>query len=123
MAQVLDSSVWVALFLDFDTQHQKASQILEKLKDTVYVPYCVVSEVTTVLAYKHSKKQADNFIRFIESNRDLILLNDNMEEEMKFYALLKSKISFTDAALMFLSRKLKANLITFDKHLERLNKK
>ena len=62
MAYLLDSSVWVALFLDFDTQHKKAEQLFEKLSGTIYVPYCVASEVITVLTYKHSKEQADNFI-------------------------------------------------------------
>ena len=82
-----------------------------------------MNEVATILAYKHSKEQADNFIRFIEITQDLISLDDHMEEEMKFYVSLKSRISFTDAVLLFLSNKLKANLLTFDKQLERLNKK
>ena len=123
MAQVLDSSVWVALFLDFDTQHEKAKHLFEKLKGAIYVPYCVVNEVVTILAYKHSKEQADDFTRFIESNQDLILLDDHAEEEMRFYSSQKARISFTDAALLFWSNKLKANLLTFDKQLERLNKK
>jgi len=123
MTHLLDSSVWVALFLDFDTQHEKAKHLFEKLKGTIYVPYCVVNEVVTILAYKHSKEQADSFVRFIESNQDLILLDDILREEIKFYVSLKARVFFTDAALLFLSSKLKAELVTFDKQLKRLNKK
>ena len=123
MAHLLDSSVWVALFLDFDTQHKKAEQWFEKLRDTIYVPYCVASEVITVLAYKHSKKQADNFIAFIENNRTILLFDDNFRDELSFYKLMRAKVSFTDAALLFLSKKLEAKLVTFDKQLERLSKK
>lgn len=123
MAHLLDSSVWIALFLDFDTQHKKAEQVFEALKGTLYVPYCVASEVITVLAYKHSKEQANNFVTFIENNRGILLFDDNFRDELTFYKPLGAKISFTDAALLFLSRKLEAKLITFDKQLDRLNKK
>ena len=29
---ILDSSVWIALFLDFDTQHEKAREVFEFLR-------------------------------------------------------------------------------------------
>ena len=123
MTHLLDSSVWVALFLDFDSQHKKAKSVFNALKGVMYVPYCVASETATVLAYKHSKEQADNFIRFIENNQDVLLLDDSIEEEMGFYTSVSAKISFTDAALVFLSGKLKANLVTFDKQLKKLPRK
>lgn len=122
MAHLLDSSVWISLFLDFDTHHKKAERILKELRGTIYVPYCVVSEVVTILAYKHSKKQADNFIAFIENNRDILLFDDTITEEIDFYKSVQAKISFTDAALLFLTKKVEAKLITFDKQLASLNK-
>ena len=62
---VLDSSVWVALFLDADTNHEKAAEIFDSIPRRVYVPYVVLSEVATTLAYKHSKRQADKFLQFV----------------------------------------------------------
>jgi len=123
MAYLLDSSVWVALFLDFDTQHRKAERLLPKLKGTLYAPYCVVSEVVTILAYKHSKEQADNFLAFIENNRDVALVDDRLAEEIAFYKSVSAQISFADAALLFLSKRLKANLVTFDRQMERMSRK
>lgn len=123
MAHLLDSSVWVALFLDFDTQHKKAERIFEGVRGTIYAPYCVVNETVTVLAYKHSKEQADNFIAFIENNRDILPFDDGLRDELLFYKSIKARISFTDAALLFLSKKLEAKLVTFDKQLENLSKK
>lgn len=123
MAYIVDTSVWVALFLDFDVEHQKARRILDRIRDTIYVPYCVISETATVLAYKHSKKQADNFLVYIENNRDLILINNEIAEELNFYKSLPHKISFADSALILLSRKLNAELITFDRQLLRIAKK
>ncbi|MBI2113419.1 MAG: type II toxin-antitoxin system VapC family toxin [Candidatus Wildermuthbacteria bacterium] len=120
MVNLVDSSLWVALFLDFDTQHEKAKKLFSKINGKMHVPYCVVNEVVTVLAYKHSKEQANQFISFIEENQDVKFLDDNLQEEMAFYTSLSSRISFTDAALLLLSKKAKAKIITFDKQLVRL---
>ena len=123
MAHLVDSSVWVALFLDFDTQHHKAEQAILKLSGVIYVPYCVIAEVATILAYKHSKQLANNFIEYIHDNKDIKIINNDALDEIDFYAALPHKISFVDAALLFLSSKLDAKLTTFDKQLERIAKK
>ena len=120
MRNLIDSSVWVALFLDFDTQHQRAQKVFDGLSGKVYLPYCVVSEVTTILAYKHSKEQSNRFIEFVGDNKDIMLVDNVLSEELKYYTSVSARISFTDAALLYLRQKLKAKLITFDKQLERL---
>jgi predicted nucleic acid-binding protein len=123
MGPLVDSSVWIALFLTFDTQHQKAIHTIGKIKGKIIVPYCVISEVTTVLAYKHSKIQADRFLAYLRDNQDILLINDTLEGELRFYESLSARISFTDAALLFLSEKRKVPLITFDEQLAKLAKK
>lgn len=123
MAHLVDSSVWVALFLDFDAQHRKAERIIRNLDSQIYASYGVIAEVATVLAYKQSKASANHFISYLRDNRDFAIINDDALEEMNFYASIADKISFVDAALIFLSRKLGAELITFDKQLERIARK
>lgn len=123
MTHLVDSSVWVALFLDFDVQHRKAAATIRKLTGMMYVPYCVIAEVTAVLAYKHSKQLADHFISYARDNQDLEIINDDARDEMDFYTSVPDKISFVDSALIFLSKKLSAELITFDKQLERIARK
>lgn len=123
MANLVDSSVWVALFLDFDTQHSKAERLVARLKGKIYLPYCVLSEVVTILAYKHSKKQADQFLNFAEQNSSITLVEDKLTEELSFYKSLRTRVSFTDAALLLLSKQTKTKLVTFDKQLERLAKR
>lgn len=123
MAYLVDSSVWVALFLDFDTQHRKAAQTLGKIAGTIYLPYGVITEVATVLTYKHSKQLADNFIAYVRDNRDIKIINNDTLEEMDFYRTISHTLSFVDISLMFLSDKLDATLITFDKQLVRVAKK
>lgn len=123
MGAIVDSSVWIALFLDADTQHTKAARLLPSVGGTVYAPYCVIAEVATVLAYKHSKAQADAFLAYLDGNRDIVLMDDAIQDEVSFFRTIPQKISFTDAALIFLSGKLKARLITFDRELARIAKK
>lgn len=123
MAYLIDSSVWIALFLDFDTQHKKAVRLFSALHGMVYMPYCILVEVATVLAYKHSKQQADSFLAYIEHNHDIVVLDDNPQDEIAFYKTLSHKISFTDGALILLSQKFGAKLLTFDKQLVRIAKK
>ncbi len=123
MAHLVDSSVWIALFLDFDTRHADAVRKVHTLSDTLYMPYCVVSEVATVLTYKHSKAQADSFLAFVEQAENIVLLEDKAKEEISYFNSLPDKISFTDAALLFLSQKLNVELVTFDKQLLRISKK
>ena len=122
MVHLVDSSVWIALFLDFDTQHKKAALFFSGLRGKIYTPYCVVNETATVLAYKHSKQQADNFLTYMEHNSAVTLVGNNIEEEIAHYKSLTNKISFTDAALLLLSQKLDAELVTFDKQLARATK-
>ena len=122
MAHLVDSSVWIALFLDFDTQHKKAALFFDNLSGNIHIPYCVVNETATVLAYKHSKQQAGNFLTYIENNNAITLISDNIGEEIEYYKSLTHKISFTDAALLLLSKKLGTELVTFDKQLARVAK-
>lgn len=123
MGVIVDSSVWVALFLAADTQHAKAARLLPQISAPLYVPYCVIAEVATVLAYKHSKAQANAFFDYLDGNRDITLLDDTLQDEMIFFRRTPQKISFTDAALIFLAQRLHARVITFDRQLERVAKK
>jgi len=120
---LIDSSVWVALFLEFDSNHKKAEEIISKIEGKIYLPYNVIVEVTSVLAYKHSKKQADNFLDYIEDNEDIILFENELKPEMEFYRKIDKKLSFVDISLVYLSKKLDLDLITFDSQMISLVKK
>ena len=103
---LVDSSIWVSLFLNFDVNHEHAKKIIAALTGGIYVSYGVVSETATVLAYKHSKKQADNFIEYLVNNEDIILID--------------RRVSFTDISLLYLSKKFGLTVITLDKELGKL---
>ncbi len=99
MKKIVDSSVWVALFLDFDTQHQKAKKCIMQLEGKILVPYAVISEVVTILTYKHSSEQALGFLSYIQNNTDIELMDNQLDEEILFFQKTQKNISFTDHAL------------------------
>lgn len=82
---IVDSSVRVSLFLDNDSMHSIAVGILKKIDNKILLPYCVINEVTTVLTYKHSKKQANLFLEYISENRDILLINNEFQKEIYFF--------------------------------------
>ena len=120
---LLDSSVWIALFIEDDSCHARAELIFVSLTGIVYVPYCIVLEVVTILERKHSLQQALKFLSFIENDARVLLVNDDIHEEVDFFVGLGESTSFVDASLLFLSKKLGAQLTTFDKNLLLLAKK
>ena len=114
---LIDSSVWVALFLDFDSQHKKAKEVFSKINGKIYIPYCVITEVATILTYKHSKEQADNFLDYILDNNDIISIDNQIYPEIQFFKSIQYKISFIDISLIFIAKKMNLILLTFDKQI------
>lgn len=122
--QILDSNIFIALYFKSDTLHQDAIELMKSLNDCeIFVPYCVIQEVTTILTYRLGKKTADNFIDDISNANNCFLIDNNIYEEMIFFRKTNKKLSFTDLSLIFLAKKYKASLITFDKQLRNFNKK
>lgn len=119
---IIDSSVFVALFLDFDSNHLKAVSVIKNLKGKMLLSSHVVEEVVTVITYKHSKSYANQFIVYITQNKDINIIEGHIDNELKFFSSHNHKISFTDSVLVYLTKKNKAKLITFDKELEKIYK-
>ena len=100
-----DTSVWVALFLEFDVHHKEAARIMEGVGyNSIYLPYSIASETITVLTYKHSKKQAEAFIDFIKGDSRIIFLDNHLASELAFYKTISRRLSFADASLVHLSK-------------------
>ena len=117
---LVDSSVWVALFLDADTNHKKAAEIFDAITHRVYVPYIVLAEVATTLAYKHSKPQADGFLRYVSSDERFSLVDNRHAADVPAFLNFTEKISFADVAIIQAAISFEAILVTFDKQMKRL---
>ena len=121
---ILDSNIFIAFCYENDSLHEESVLLMQELQNKeIIIPYCVIQEVTTILAYKLSKKAADNFLNNVKQANNVLLVNNDVFTEINFYQTFTEKISFTDIALMHLSRKYKAPLFTFDKQLISVFKK
>jgi len=115
---IIDSSVWVSLFLDFDVNHKSSISVFESLwTSKIVLPYCVINEVSTVLTYKWNKEIANSFLNFIKNNNDIFIENDNILDEIDFFISNDSKISFTDLSIIKIAKDYLLDLITFDKQM------
>ncbi|MBI5414009.1 PIN domain-containing protein [Candidatus Peregrinibacteria bacterium] len=84
------------------------------------MPYVLLSEILTVLSYKHSKKLANFVLDYILTDIRFILIESITLEELSFWRDISTKISFADITLVFLAYKYNASLVTFDKEQEKL---
>jgi predicted nucleic acid-binding protein len=117
MGHLVDSAVWVSLYLSFDPLHDKAIKLYENLPpQQVFTTPRVVEETTTVLAYKGSLEIALKFIKFIESG-EVEIITMNHTELLNFYTQSNKKISTIDASLLYLAKERQLQLHTFDKQL------
>jgi len=118
---VLDSSVWIALFNESDSQHAKADRIFQSLQSTIILPEYVLLEVCTILTQKAGKEVSHAFLATAFENEDVDLL---VVDELFFYELIDKyraskdeKLSFVDVALLSLASTY--DVITFDQKLSR----
>lgn len=126
---IFDSSVWVALFNDKDSQHEKAKNLIvsanKNSRDVIVLPEHIVAETASVLLLKSGKETAVAFLEAtIDNFRSKILLSDP-ELFWGTFSLFREKenkkLSFVDVSLLFLSSKYE--VVSFDRELEKAIKK
>lgn len=119
---LLDSNVWYAYFNREDHFHKKATEIINQA-EMVVVPYCVAVEVATILTYRKSKESANVFLMRLVNSQSARLVENGYEQELFFFLHFKTKMSFTDYTLAYMSNQYGYKLVTFDKQLEQFAKK
>ena len=115
---VVDSSVFVALYCESDSQHAQAVSAMNDLKDAAIVvhPY-VVQETATVLAYRFGAKLAKIFVADIKNAPNIHIPTVDLKRDIDHFTLQKKKMSFTDSALIGLAQSMNAILLTFDRQM------
>ena len=122
---VLDSNVWIGLFHESDTLHERAVAVFEEHKPPYGIPEYVLIEVATILAQKAGMEVARTFAEMVFDNRDcIVLITDESfcrTVADTFVREEKAGLSFVDVGLVVLARR--HHVITFDTHLARRLKK
>ncbi len=115
---LVDSSVWIALFWDNDTQHPKAVEAIKSIGDAqITMPYGVILETATVLARKQSKEQANKFVEYVRANPQINITTSFASEDMGVFLDEQDQISFVDALLKHLALRDGLVLVSFDRQL------
>lgn len=79
-------------------------------------PY-VIQEVATVLAYRLGPPAAKKFLKDITSARNVIIALVDAKLDCEYYLSINKKLSFTDAALVGLVKRMNYSLLTFDRQM------
>ncbi|MCI0680109.1 PIN domain-containing protein, partial [bacterium] len=75
---VVDSSVWVALFSENDSQHGKAVKVSALLSNVVLTEY-VILETSSFLLRAVGKAEAKKFLEFALNNSEVAVLYSSPE--------------------------------------------
>ena len=115
---IVDSSLFVAFYRDVDALHADALRIMRELAESTLVvhPY-VIQETATVLAYRCSVAVAKQFLTDIVDATNVVIPAVDVRYDIQHFMSIKTKISFTDIALIELARTTGARVVTFDRQI------
>ena len=116
---VLDTSVWIAILHEGDSQHKQAKKLLATHTEPVVVPEYVLLEVVTVLRNLKRYKEAERFMEQVLDDSGTFLPADGLAYEVaRVLPSAPKKLSFVDVALTVLAKDYK--VVTLDKVLKRV---
>lgn len=122
---LLDTSVWVALMNKDDACHTASRSIVEKFNyEDLELFDHIYGEVLTVLRLKTTQENCEKFISYLK----YIGIRLNFSSKKSFFLAQElffafPKISFIDSLLMAFAKENNAEIITFDKSLQKAWKK
>lgn len=121
MYKIIDSCVWISYFLEDDSNHNRAVNIIENLDSNIkiFITDYIIIEVITILLQKSWKDNSENFIDIIEHIEQVEIIHGSQVLFKKFLRFFSEnnyyKLSFIDQSLLYLSQDFE--VITFDKEL------
>ncbi len=97
-----DASFFVALFSKKDTEHQRAIELFEEIKEqevSIFTCWSIISEAMTVLLYRYGYSEARIFGQSIHLYRTLNCKESHYHQAIALFNLFSKnrKISFVDA--------------------------
>jgi len=118
---ILDSSVWIALYNESDSQHDKAVKLVSSLTH-VALPEYIIVETSSVLSKKAGVDIANRFLEYAFDSEDVVVLHsspESLHETIKLFRTLNNpRLSFVDISLVYLSRA--HDVMTFDTNLKKV---
>lgn len=115
---ILDSSAVIAYYNTEDPHHVEVLRVSETFREKRIVlhPF-VIQEVATAFAYRFGPSETEQFFADIRGAESIVIPTLEIEKDIRFFEEAGKKMSFTDLALVRLSREMRAPLVTFDKQI------
>ena len=123
----IDSDAFIALLNKNDALHLRAVEVLSKIENhqelELYTAWDVIDEVATKTSYYISKKQAKDFLKYIESIKTNIVYPtpelSSLARQM-FNSIKSKNVSMTDCMNCVIVKQLKIDYIfSFDKDYQK----
>lgn len=118
---IIDTSVWVALFLKDDSNHTKSLKYKDLFIQEQIMPDLIFYETLTVLRNKSKDNTPLNlFIGLATENLDItirLFYENNVDVLKLFINEDKGGLSYIDTLLLFLSKEY--HILTFDEKLKK----
>lgn len=122
--KVLDTSFIVSLFLVQDTNHQKAEDLTQKnLDEQLLLPEPILHETLTVILYRAGIEKCREVYERLVRNKQIELVRFNPEESEELARMFlgqRTKLSFQDVSVVYLSKKSKSRALAFDNAILKL---
>lgn len=120
MKLILDTNAWYAYIIKPDKFHHAATTIIKE-NPYIYIPYPVLEELSALTHYRLGKKITQKSVypfAYHSSRSEIVYVNAQDDQEIwEIYNQTQSKLSYVDASVVWLSRKLDLPIFTFDRHL------
>ncbi|MBI5635874.1 type II toxin-antitoxin system VapC family toxin [Candidatus Micrarchaeota archaeon] len=119
---ILDSSFLIALFLEEDALHEKATEQLASLpkNEPLTAPSSVMEETMNILTYRRGVSFAMNALSELEENKCVytyFLEKTEWNTVINLMKAISKKMSFTDYFVIYLARKTGEKTLSFDNQL------
>ena len=121
---IVDTSVWVSLFVSNDSNHDKAKEIFLSIRhNEVLVFDYVYAESLNVLRAKFNEDNCNIFINFISELENSIRFSDPAIARLATeYFFQFKKLSFTDCLILASAKLNDYEIATFDEELKKASK-
>ncbi len=120
--KVLDTSFLVAFYLSGHNDHKRAIELAKlHAEEAQLLPEVILFETLTVLNYKIGLQATYAAYQEMLGNRAVTLVNLSPVEKLDLldlFFLQKNKLSVADCSVIYLARKHKAGVLSFDRGVQ-----
>jgi predicted nucleic acid-binding protein len=119
---MIDTCIWIALLRNRDTCHNQAKNIVKNIPHNKLAIYdYLYAETLTVARNKISESACQKFINFFKDCKiNIQLTTEDVFTLANFLFFKFKRLSFTDCLLLASAKNNNAQLVTFDKELDKV---